>query len=71
LARQLKIPSVQIRKQLNAMADMEVVMYQEQKDKPQLTFMTPRYDSNRLPITSKAIEQKKSIYKDKVNAVIH
>lgn len=71
LARQLKIPSAQIRKLLNAMADMEVVMYQEQKDKPQLTFMTPRYDSNRLPITNKDIEQKKSIYKDKVNAVIH
>ncbi|MEK6479209.1 ATP-dependent DNA helicase RecQ [Catalinimonas sp. 4WD22] len=71
LARQLKIPSVQIRKLLSAMADMEVVMYQEQKDKPQCTFMTPRYDSNRLPITNKDIEQKKSIYKDKVNAVIH
>ncbi len=71
LARQLKIPVQEIRKQLKDMAEMDVVTYYAQKDKPQLTFMTARFDANRIPISNKALEQKKGIYADKVNAVIH
>ncbi|WKN32057.1 RecQ family ATP-dependent DNA helicase [Porifericola rhodea] len=71
LAMQLKTPAHEIRKQLRSMDEMDVLTYQEQKDQPQLTFMTPRYDATRLPISAHALEQKKSIYKNKVEAVVH
>lgn len=71
LAKQLKVPVQEVQKQLRSMAEMNVVAYHEQKDKPQITFMTPRFDASRIPITPKDLDQKKSLYKDKVNAVIH
>lgn len=71
LAMELKTPAEAIRRQLQKMEKMEVVAYNEQKDKPQLTFMTPRLDANHLPIAKQALEQKKASYEKKIRAVIH
>ncbi|WPP52561.1 RecQ family ATP-dependent DNA helicase [Catalinimonas niigatensis] len=71
LAKQLKIPQQEVKKQLKSMADMDVIAYYEQKDKPQITFMTPRFDAGHIPISNKDLTLKKSLYKDKVDAVVH
>lgn len=71
LARQLKTPVDTVKGKLRKMAEMETVVYDEQKNKPQITFLTPRYDASRLPLSGKDLEQKKSIYARKVNSVIH
>lgn len=71
LAKQLKIPIQEVRKLLTSMADMNVITYHPQKDKPQLTFLTPRFDANRIPISHKDLDQKKALYKEKVNAIVH
>ena len=70
LARELKTPAATIRQKLKRLSEMEVVAYNEQKDKPQITFMTPRYDAGRIPISAKELEQKKSLYEKKVKSVI-
>ncbi|MFP4089613.1 MAG: ATP-dependent DNA helicase RecQ [Cyclobacteriaceae bacterium] len=71
LARDLKTPAQEIVNQLRKLAEMEVIAYDQQKDRPQLTFMTPRLDSERLPISRKELEEKKQLYYNKVKAVVH
>jgi ATP-dependent DNA helicase RecQ len=71
LAIELKIPAAEVRKKLKIMETMEVVAYNEQKNKPQITFLTPRYDASRIPISKKELEHKKALYEKKVKAVIH
>ncbi len=45
---------------LQNLQEMGVLRYEKQRDKPQLTFLTPRYDANLLPINVLEIEQKKN-----------
>lgn len=71
LAMELKTPATTIRKKLTWMSEMEVVVYEEQKNKPQLTFMTPRLDANRIPISAKELAQKREQYEKKIKAVVH
>jgi ATP-dependent DNA helicase RecQ len=71
LARELKTSADSIRKKLQKMEKMEAVVYNEQKDKPQITFMTPRYNASSIPLSKRDLEQKKELYEKKVKAVIH
>ena len=71
LAIELKTPADAVRKKLKKMETMEVVAYNEQKNNPQITFLTPRYDASRIPISKKELVQKKELYEKKVRAVTH
>jgi ATP-dependent DNA helicase RecQ len=71
LARDLKTPATEVRKQLKLLAERNIVAYDEQKDRPQLTFLTPRLDSEKLPIRRSDLEEKKQHYLQKIKAVIH
>jgi ATP-dependent DNA helicase RecQ len=56
---------VELIKYLQQLAQLEVLDYDQRKDKPQLTFLTPRYDAGKLPLNLKRIEQRRelTIYK--------
>lgn len=69
LAGLLKTSVVDVRRKLGMMHKMEVLDYEPQKDQPQLTFITPRYDAARLPLQQKKMEERKVIYLKKVAAV--
>ncbi|MDQ3395787.1 MAG: RecQ family ATP-dependent DNA helicase [Bacteroidota bacterium] len=61
----------EVEKQLNALHQMEVLFYDPKKDKPQVTFLTPRHDATSLPMN--AMEYKRRMENDqhKVDSVIH
>ena len=56
LALSLKIPAQEIVAQLETLQKFEIITFDKQKDSPQVTFLTPRYDAARLPIDSKLLQ---------------
>lgn len=71
LARYLKINSSQVVAQLERLQAMNVLLYEKQRQKPQLIFLTPRYNSKHLPLDQKKMKEKEKRDLDKVQAVIH
>lgn len=69
LATAIKSSVTDVKRKLSMMQKMEVIEYEPQKDKPQLTFITQRYDASRLPLQQKKLEERKAIYLKKVAAV--
>jgi ATP-dependent DNA helicase RecQ len=65
LAKSLQVTEAQLIKSLQQLAQFEVMDYDQRKDKPQLTFLTSRYDAGKLPLNLKRIEQRRelTIYK--------
>lgn len=55
---------------LRDLQNMGVVDYDEQKDKPQLLFLSQRYDAKNLPIDAKAIKKRMRNEYDKIDAMI-
>ncbi len=70
LARQIKDTVNGVRQKLDTMQKMEVVAYEPQRDKPQITFLTPRHDAAKLPLQLKQLEERKQISIQKAEAVI-
>ncbi|EMR03375.1 RecQ family ATP-dependent DNA helicase [Cesiribacter andamanensis] len=70
LARQTKWSVNQVRQQLDSLQKMDVIAYEPQRDKPQLTFLTPRHDAAKLPLQLRQLEERKTISLQKAEAVI-
>ncbi|WP_234736533.1 RecQ family ATP-dependent DNA helicase [Tellurirhabdus bombi] len=63
-------PELEIRSLLDQLHQRDVLIYEKQKDKPQLTFLTPRFDARQLPINVMGMAESKQRSQDKVQAVI-
>lgn len=61
IAKSLNMNEMQLVKALHQLAQLEVLDYDRRKDKPQLTFLTPRYDAGKLPLNLKRIEQRRAL----------
>lgn len=61
----------EVSKILQSLHNMGVLIYEKQKDKPQLTFLTPRYDANLLPINAIELAQKKNKDLQQIEAVVN
>jgi ATP-dependent DNA helicase RecQ len=59
IARALFMSEFETKKKLSELDENGVIVYQKQRNSPQITFLTKRYDANILPINSVEIEQKK------------
>lgn len=59
-----------IKSYLIALEERSIVDYQKQKDKPQLTFLMPKQSVDKLPIDQKALEAKRRLKLEKMEAVI-
>lgn len=70
VGRGLKIPTEEVIKILNHLHALQVVIYQPVKDKPQVTFILPRQDAERLPLNLKRLAERKKLILDKMNAMI-
>ncbi|MEQ8471186.1 MAG: ATP-dependent DNA helicase RecQ [Marinoscillum sp.] len=57
--------------QLEYLHQTEVVMYQKASDQPRITFLTPRYDANNLPIDEKRIKWRGEVTIKKAQSVIN
>jgi len=47
-----------------------LLVYEKQKDKPQIEFVMPRMDANALPLDYKELAKRKELYKSKVDAMV-
>ncbi|SHO64758.1 RecQ family ATP-dependent DNA helicase [Algoriphagus zhangzhouensis] len=70
LAKALEMPEYKLVKSLERLAQMEIVDYEKRKDKPQITFLTPRYDAGKLPLNFKRIEERRNLTMDKAKSMV-
>jgi len=70
LAKGLKMPIEEVVKILQHLHELQVLLYQPAKDKPQVTFVLPRQDADLLPLNVKRLENRKKLILDKMKSVI-
>ena len=70
LARTYLVNQSEIEQMLTQLHQRNVVIYEKQKDKPQLTFLTPRHDAPSLPINTQELNRRKELAMRKVQAAI-
>ena len=54
---------------LNHLSAVGVVAYEPRKDKPQVTFLQPRYDAAKLPLNIKRLKERKELVMGKMEAM--
>lgn len=57
------------KRQLEYLSQAEVVDYQHSSELPKITFLTPRFEVNNLPLDKKRIEWRKKVTMEKVAAI--
>ena len=60
----------QIIKNLNYLHQLEVIEYQRESETPKITFLTPRYDANNLPLNKQQIDWRREVTLQKAKSVI-
>ena len=70
LADYLGLDISEVKKQLQALHAMELLIYQPLKEAPQITFLTPRLKPENLPINVKKLAEKRQLDKDKIDSMI-
>jgi ATP-dependent DNA helicase RecQ len=71
VARQLQVQIADIEKMLSALHQYGLIVYDKQKDKPQITFTTVRFNAADMPLQSRHLQARKQQELDKVQAVIN
>lgn len=71
LGRQLGITANEVAEKLNKLQQQQIIHYEPRKEKPSVTFLTPRYDANRLPLNMKLLKERTENEKQKIEAVIN
>ncbi|MBD2702517.1 RecQ family ATP-dependent DNA helicase [Spirosoma sp. BT702] len=68
LARTYLMNQGEIETMLEQLHQRNVVIYEKQKDKPQLTYLTPRFDAKSLPVNVAELNRRKELALRKVQA---
>ena len=63
-------PESEIVKKLSFLKERGIIDYEPRRDKPQLTFLTPRFDAAQLPLNVFEIERRRERDRQKARAVI-
>jgi ATP-dependent DNA helicase RecQ len=71
IARQMNVDTKTVINQLQFLHKANVIFYSPQKEKAQLTFTTPRFKSEELPIDVETLEKFKQRDLEKIKAVIN
>ena len=61
----------EVANRLRFLQEREIIDYEKRRDQPQLTFLTPRFDAEHLPLNVFEIEKRKDRDLRKVGAVVH
>jgi ATP-dependent DNA helicase RecQ len=69
LSKALKKPQKEVVALLLHLHELKVIIYNKIKDQPQLTFVLPRQDADKLPIDRKRLEARKKLILDKAKAM--
>lgn len=68
LARAFLVSRQDVENMLEQLHQRNVLIYEKQKDKPQLTFLTPRFDAPTLPINTAELNRRRELALRKVQA---
>lgn len=71
LAKALGIKEAELIKALEQLAKMEVLDYDRRKDRPQLTFLTERFDAGTLPLNFQRIQLRKELALSKASQMVN
>jgi ATP-dependent DNA helicase RecQ len=71
LAKGLQQTESEVRKQLVHLDNLKIIHYQPVADGPQVTFILPRQDADRLPLNRARLEARKKLAMDKMEAMIN
>ena len=71
LAKAYSIPVKDVETWLLNLEKFDILFYDKQKDKPQLTFLTPRFDIKELPLQESEIKNRKERDLQKAKSVKH
>ncbi|MGK7396946.1 MAG: RecQ family ATP-dependent DNA helicase [Candidatus Cyclobacteriaceae bacterium M3_2C_046] len=71
LAKMLHITTKEVEEKLQYLHQTEIAIYDKMKEKPQLTFITPRFDASKLPIDKNLLEHRRQNAIQKMEAVVH
>ncbi len=70
LAKALGIKEFELIKSLKQLEQLEVMVYDQRKDKPQITFLTPRYDAGKLPLNFARIDLRRKLTLEKARQMV-
>lgn len=70
LAKALKVPVQQVVDQLDHLHELHMFHYAPARDKPQVTYLSPRQDADALPIDRERLEARRRLVLDKMKAMI-
>ncbi len=71
LARQLETTPKRIHQQLEEMQKLGILTYMPAQHQPTLTFLTPRYAVDHLPIAAKELQTRQKVMQRKAEAVLY
>ena len=71
IAKAFSIPVKEVETWLLNLEKIDILIYDKQKDKPQLTFLTPRFDIRELPLQESEIKKRKDRNIHKAKSVRH
>jgi ATP-dependent DNA helicase RecQ len=70
LAKTLEMKEYDLVKSLKQLEQLEVMVYDKRKDKPQITFLTPRYDAGKLPLNYNRIKLRRELTLEKATKMV-
>ncbi len=70
LAKALKQKVEDVTDQLKHLHNLNVLAYVPMKDKPQVTFVAPRHDAEKLPVDRRRMDERKKLIIDNARAVV-
>lgn len=71
LAKVLNLTTYKLKALLDHLNKLKVITYDKMRDKPQLAFITPRYDALKLPLNKARLEERRTIQKEKLLAMMN
>lgn len=69
LAKGLSLKTGELISLLKHLNELKVVSYKQSKEKPQITFILPRQDAEKLPLNVKRLEERKNLIESKMKAI--
>ena len=70
LANALNISMQELIKRLKHLEQMEVLDYDHREDRPQIFFLTPRYDANNLPLNVRRIKERRRLTLENAESIV-
>jgi len=70
VARALKTNAKEVKAELQKLHQLQLLVYEPASDSPQVVFIMPRQDADRLPIDKKEFEKRRQLHFDKMESMI-